>query len=315
MVWHLASAGMSIEEIVEELAKHPNGIGAKYAKRLFAEVTRCFNKWKKHRVVSVGMVGAVGSGSGIGTASVVVGAMNWPQIKVIPSELPRIVNEAEDALLLSEIELYQRGGMLVRPVKGTIVNKDGKTEGWHLIQVVHPYLVESLCCAAQFVRMDSRGKVKGWKPIDAPDKVASALLSRRGKWKLPVLNGIVQAPFLRIDGSLCETPGYDPASKLLFKADEVFPPIPQCPSRDDALKALEHARGSDRHVPVCQQRRPLGGAGGHPYEPGSTFDGDGAAVRLQQSGRGHGKVEAGRPVLDPGHRPADVCDLAGLFGG
>ena len=87
--------------------------------------------------------------------------------------------------------------------------------------------------------MDSRGKVKGWKPIDAPDKVASALLSRIGKWKLPVLNGIVQAPFLRVDGSLCERPGYDPASKLLSKTDEVFPPIPQCPSRNDALKALE----------------------------------------------------------------------------
>jgi hypothetical protein len=238
-VWHLASAGMSIDEIVEELAKHPSGIGSKYAKRLFAEVTRCFNKWKKHRLASVGMVGAVGSGSGIGTVSAAAGAMNWPQIKVIPSELPRIVNEAEDSLLLSGVELYQRGGMLMRPVRGTIVNKDGKTEGWQLIQVVRPYLVETLCCAAQFVRMDSRGKVKGWKPIDAPDKVASALLSRRGKWKLPVLNGIVQAPFLRIDGSLCETPGYDPASKLLFKTDDVFPPIPQCPSRNDALKALE----------------------------------------------------------------------------
>ncbi len=61
--------------------------------------------------------------------------MNWPQIKVIPSELPRIVNEAEDALILLGQEFYQRGGMLVRPVTGTIVNKDGKTEGWQLIPV------------------------------------------------------------------------------------------------------------------------------------------------------------------------------------
>ncbi len=53
MVWHLAGAGMSIEEIVDELARHPNGIGAKYAKRLLAEVTRCFNKWKTHRLTAV----------------------------------------------------------------------------------------------------------------------------------------------------------------------------------------------------------------------------------------------------------------------
>ena len=165
--------------------------------------------------------------------------MNWPQIKVIPGELPRVVSAAEKALLQSGTEFYQRGGMLMRPVRGMIVNHDGEAEGWQLIQVLRPYLVETLCCAAQFVRMDSRGKVQGWKPIDAPDKVAEALLSRRGKWNFPFLNGIVQAPFLRIDGSLCETPGYDLESKLLFRADDVFPTIPQRPSRDDAIKALK----------------------------------------------------------------------------
>lgn len=87
--------------------------------------------------------------------------------------------------------------------------------------------------------MRNDARTKAWKPIDAPDKVANLLLSRRGLWKLPVLNGIVQAPFLRLDGSLCETPGYDAASKLLFKTDDVFPPIPQHPGREDALKALE----------------------------------------------------------------------------
>ena len=87
-VWHLASTGMTIDEIVEELARHPNGIGAKYAKRLLAEVTRCFLKWKKHRLASVGIVGTAGSGSGIGAAGAAANAMNWPQIKVIPANCP-----------------------------------------------------------------------------------------------------------------------------------------------------------------------------------------------------------------------------------
>ena len=34
----------------------------------------------------------------------------------MPGELPRIVNEAEDALILLGREIYQRGGMVVRPV-------------------------------------------------------------------------------------------------------------------------------------------------------------------------------------------------------
>ena len=146
---------------------------------------------------------------------------------------------------------------------------------------------------------------EGWKPIDAPDKVANALLSRSGKWKMPVLNGIVQAPFLRIDGSLCETPGYDPASKLLFRTDEVFPPIPQRPSRDDALKALELLEALIGTFPFVSERRPFGSAGGDPNKSGSPFDGDGAAVCLQRSGCRHRKIEVGRSMRDPGHRPAD----------
>src|SRR5262245_43323590 len=58
-------------------------------------------------------------------------------------------------------------------------------------------------------------------------------------WRLPILTGIVNAPFLRVDGSLCDQPGYDPHSGLLFKSDGAsFPPIPPAPTRDDALKAL-----------------------------------------------------------------------------
>jgi hypothetical protein len=47
VVWHLASAGLTIDQITDELAKHPNGIGSKYAKRLLKEVKRSYGKWQK----------------------------------------------------------------------------------------------------------------------------------------------------------------------------------------------------------------------------------------------------------------------------
>jgi predicted P-loop ATPase len=47
VVWHLAAMGWTIEQIVDELAKYPNGIGLKYASRLLAEVTRSYEKWCK----------------------------------------------------------------------------------------------------------------------------------------------------------------------------------------------------------------------------------------------------------------------------
>ena len=56
-------------------------------------------------------------------------------------------------------------------------------------------------------------------PADAPEKVAETYLNRQGRWKLPLLVGIVNTPFLRADGSICETAGYDPESHLLFKPE------------------------------------------------------------------------------------------------
>ena len=192
VVWHLASMGWTIEQIVDELAKYPNGIGLKYAKRLLAEVRRSFNKWQNRR-----RAGAMGSAAVAGTP--------WPQIQVRPGELPRVVNEAEDALILLEREIFQRGGMLVRPVlnKSLKASADRDTESWQLVAVTRSYLVEILCCAAQFLRYDRRAKK--FSPVDAPEKVAETYLSRQGRWKLPLLAAVVNTPFLRVDGSICET--------------------------------------------------------------------------------------------------------------
>lgn len=70
VVWHLASMGWTIEQIVDELARYPNGIGLKYAKRLLAEVRRSFNKWR----VRIG--GAPAGTQQQGTAGT-VGAAGW----------------------------------------------------------------------------------------------------------------------------------------------------------------------------------------------------------------------------------------------
>ena len=116
-----------------------------------------------------------------------------------------------------------------------------ETESWQLIPVTRAHLVEMLCCAAQFLRYDKRAKKLIC--VDAPDKVAEAYLARQGRWKLPLLAGIVNTPFLRADGTICEAAGYDVASHLLFKPEtQVFPSVPQCPNKADAQAALEQLR-------------------------------------------------------------------------
>jgi hypothetical protein len=232
VVWHLAGAGWTIEQIVEGLAKHPGGIDFKYSNRLLAEVSRSFNKWQSARLAN-----AAGP-----AAAAAVANTPWPQIKIVPSELPRVVNEAEDGLLLNR-EIYQRGGLIVRPVlnKSLKASDGSKTASWQLIEVKRPYLVEQLCWAAQFQQYDKHSKK--FVPIDAPEKIAEAYLNRQGYWKLPHLVGVVNTPFLRADGSICESAGYDAHSHLLFKPEgQVFPPVPQHPSKADAKAALEELR-------------------------------------------------------------------------
>jgi hypothetical protein len=86
--------------------------------------------------------------------------------------------------------------------------------------------------------------------VDAPDRVADAYLNRQGTWKLPILTRITNAPFLRGDGSICEQPGYDPASGMLFKPDgRSFPPIPQHPSKAEASTALQTIGRLIEHFP------------------------------------------------------------------
>jgi hypothetical protein len=242
-VWHLASRGWTIEQIVDELAKHANGIGLKYSNRLLIEVARSFGKWQSQR-----HAGAIGTNAPIGSGS------SWPQIRVVASELPRVINEAEEALLLHGAEVYQRGGLMVRPVLTKFkVSNRREAMGWHLIAVTRPWLVNTLTCAARFWKYNVRAKA--WLPVDAPDKVADTYLARRGTWKLPVLAGIVHHPFLRADGSICEQPGYDAASGLLFKPEgEHYPPVPPQPSKADAIAALARLVGLIKEFPFVQDK-------------------------------------------------------------
>ena len=189
------------------------------ADRLLTEVNRCFEKWRAQKR------GAAGGDAPAG---------EWPQIFIVKGELPRVVDEAEEALLGSGCEVYQRGGQLVRPL---LLPTIPANDDWKFTPLTRPWLVEALTRAARFLKYDARGK--GWVPADAPDEVADALLSRGGKWNMPVLAGISRTPFLRRDGSLCDTPGYDPSSGVLFKpGSDGFPPIPRKPAKTDALEAL-----------------------------------------------------------------------------
>jgi hypothetical protein len=164
-----------------------------------------------------------------------------PVIRLIEGELPRAVDEAEAALLAADIRyrhIYQRGDLMVRPIKPKLKAADDRdTVAWQLLPLTKPYLVDLFTRIARFEKWSERAN--DYVPKNCPEQIADIYLSRTGAWKLPILLGIVNAPFLRIDGSLCERPGYDPASTLLFLPEQQgFPVIPAAPTLNDAKEAL-----------------------------------------------------------------------------
>ena len=59
-------------------------------------------------------------------------------------------------------------------------------------------------------------------------------------WKLPYLREVVSTPVILWDGSTVETAGYEGRTGLLYEPGEVvFPPLPVCPTKEDALQALD----------------------------------------------------------------------------
>jgi putative DNA primase/helicase len=62
--------------------------------------------------------------------------------------------------------------------------------------------------------------------------------SRDRRWVFPRVSGVITTPTLRADGSLLATPGYDPRSELYLLPSLQLPPIPERPTREQAVAAL-----------------------------------------------------------------------------
>jgi hypothetical protein len=161
-----------------------------------------------------------------------------PVIRMAGGEIVDIVDRGEAALLAAGLDLYQRGSFIVRPGRVLVTVSDGReVSGQRAIEVQDHALAEAMTQAATWEKFDARGD--RWVQIDAPAKVAATYLQRVGRWKLPVLAGIINAPTLRPDGSLLCTSGYDPVTGLLFDpCGTNFPSVRASPTQEHARRAL-----------------------------------------------------------------------------
>jgi hypothetical protein len=167
-----------------------------------------------------------------------------PVIELVGGELHTIVERCEEALGRAG-GVYQRGQFLVR-VERRVEPSAGSVQRAKGSMVIVPFDVPTmrllLNTRIRFERHDQRSNSN--KPVNCPKEVAEALLANSGHWpNIPPLLGIIEAPTLRPDGSVLQQPGYDPATGLYFDpGDTVFPNVPEHPTRNNALAALEELK-------------------------------------------------------------------------
>jgi putative DNA primase/helicase len=159
-----------------------------------------------------------------------------PIIRIVAGELAEITRQAERTILSSGI--YQRGPFLVRAVIQEVDAAHGrKTKTAQLIQLDKAYLRLVLAEAARWERYNIRKN--DWLATDPPSDIAAGILSRFGDWQFAPVCGVLTTPTMRPDGSILSEPGYDPATRLLLIDPPPMPRIPNEPTREDALAALE----------------------------------------------------------------------------
>ncbi|MFC1680945.1 hypothetical protein ACFL1S_04015 [Pseudomonadota bacterium] len=152
-----------------------------------------------------------------------------PTIRVMAGEIHRVVDAAERELAGSRRH-YQRGGLIV-----TIVTDPGTRET-RVQEISQPALVRALAGVATWERFDARSQ--GWARADPPARHTSVLFDSSSYQHLPVLGGLARQPYLRPDGSLMTTPGYDLTTGMFGVFDERAYSIPASPTRAEAETAL-----------------------------------------------------------------------------
>jgi Domain of unknown function (DUF3854) len=150
------------------------------------------------------------------------------------------VNEQAVAALATDPTLYQRGGVLVHVVRAECNEEAGglrRLAGTpRIIPVPPPLLRERLTAVAEFTRHDGRAEED--RPTHPPAWCVGAVHAR-GDWPgLRHLTGVVEAPVLRPDGTILDTPGYDPATGLLYLPGGPGVKLPQDPTKADVKAAV-----------------------------------------------------------------------------
>ncbi len=146
--------------------------------------------------------------------------------------------------LMGKAELFRQDGRLVIVVR--VPAKHGRTKPKISIvskEALPVYVSDQII----FYKIDDDDSVI--ELFACPAGIAKAFLEWEGQSAIPILTGIIGAPTLREDFTLVEAQGYDPASGFFLEHDGDFLPVPDAPTKEDALEALERLQHPIKDFP------------------------------------------------------------------
>jgi hypothetical protein len=232
----LYDAGATRPAIVAALAERDETLGwRKYTGRTDAAT-------RYHEIVDElernGRNARVQVTSRVGTGASGNGRDALPKIVVNNRQLPDVTAEAIEALAASNHppEIFVRAGRLVR------VRED--ENGVPEIQAMEDSHIKGrLARVANFVRNTEKGETE----VIPPDWLVKDV-GQLPWWPFPALEAVVEAPIMRPDGTIFDSPGYDPTTRLYYRPVGGFhvPTIPTTPTEADtraAIRLLDEAVG------------------------------------------------------------------------
>ncbi|MFH1924154.1 MAG: primase-helicase zinc-binding domain-containing protein, partial [Planctomycetota bacterium] len=160
---------------------------------------------------------------------------NNPRILVGFDEA-RVADEAIRAIV-NEPNLYQRGGKLVQVVTNTKPPRGiaRPTGAPRIAMLRQARLREIMADHAKWATPGDDGPTPCHVPRWAVEAVAA-----RDQWEgIRPIEGVVEAPVLRADGTILQQPGYDSLTGLLFQPRGAFPEIPERLTVDGARRAVD----------------------------------------------------------------------------
>lgn len=132
--------------------------------------------------------------------------------------------------------VYVRAGRLVRVVRDVKAKKIERPQGAPTLGEIPRSIVRERLTEVCRFRARKGGHLKTIAP---PDWCVSAVQDR-GEWPdARLLEGVVEAPVLRSDGTVLSQTGYDPGTGLLFESTRSFDEIRPMPTQEDAINAAE----------------------------------------------------------------------------